>query len=360
MKRICFFVGCMSQGGGTEHMTQLVANMLAKQKYEILVLSKKDKKGVPFYPLDDSIRYEVLNNKPYLGLKSILEDILTLRKFLKDNRIDILVCADVALGLFAIPASLCMNRMRLIFWDHFNVNYDVGNKRMQRLREAALRFGDYYITLTPEDKEDIQKRNKKCCHIVNIPNICMYDLSETPYNTNSKCILSAGNMLNVKGFDMAIEVASIVSQHHPEWQWHIYGDGPELEELNKLVANKKLSDFVKFKGRVKSLKNAYENAAFFVMTSRSEGFGLVIAEAQSFHLPVVAFDVPYGPRNLIDDKNNGILVEPFNIKRMAKEVIRLIEDKELRLLYSQNAAVRFNDFSEEKILLDWINVIEDE
>lgn len=360
MKRICFFVGCMSQGGGTEHMTQLVANMLAKQKYEIFVLSKKDKEGTPFYPLNDNIRYDVLNNKPYRGPKSILEDILILRNYLKYNRIDILVCADVALGLFAIPASLCMHRMKLIFWDHFNVNYDVENKRMHHLRKAALRFGDYYITLTPEDKEDIQKNNKKCCRIVNIPNICMYDLSKTPYNINSKCILSAGNMLNVKGFDMAIEVASIVSKQYPEWQWHIYGDGPELDNLKKLVVNKQLSSFVKFKGRVKSLKEAYENAAFFVMTSRSEGFGLVIAEAQSFHLPVVAFDVPYGPRNLIDDKNNGILVEPFNVKHMAKEVIRLIEDKELRLLYSQNAAVRFDDFSEEKILIEWINVIEDE
>lgn len=357
MKRICLFVGSMGLGGGTEHMTQVLANALARKSNCVYVLSKKDKTENPFYDLDSNIKYDVLDNDKYSGVKSIFKDILLLNRYVKKNKIEILINADVALALFSLPLAILSPKVKLVFWDHFNVSYDVANKRMSKYRQLALNYGDLYVTLTPQDANDLQWLGNKHCAIKYIPNICTYNESSEQYKLDSKLILSAGNMLPVKGFDLAIEAAEIIFKKHKDWKWEIYGDGIELETLKQKCKERGVDKYIHFPGRVKNLESAYKNAAIFVLSSKSEGFGLVLVEAQAFHLPIVAFDVPYGPRNVIRDGINGYLVEPFNIEKMASRINELIEDAEKRNEFAKMSTIDLKRWSEQSIVDEWITVL---
>lgn len=357
---ICFFAGAMNNGGGTEHMTQLVANALAEQKkYKVYILSKSDKGEKPFYPISDYVEYQVLDNAPYKGVGTLLKDIFLLKKYIRLNKIDILINVDVLLGIFTLPLKILCPNLKQIFWEHFSVHYNNNNKRMNWIRNLALKIGNAYVTLTKEDAIELDKRVRKHCVLTNIPNICTYEPSNKLYSMESKTILSVGNMLRVKGFDYALDVAKIVFQKHPDWKWEFYGDGSELEMLKKKSVKLGIDDKVLFMGRVKNLEKAYEKAALYVMTSRSEGFGLVLTEAQAHHLPTLAFDIPYGPRNIIYDNKNGFLVEPYNVDTMAKKICELIEIPSKRKCFSDNACCGLNRFSSRHVIENWEKLLEE-
>lgn len=350
---ICFFSGGMNRGGGTERMTQLLANALSERSgWKVSVLSKSDKGEPPFYPLSETVSYAVLNNGPYHGVRTIIKEVFLLRRFVRERQVDILIDVDVALGLFSLPLKVLVPRMKQVFWEHFSVRYDTGNPRMEKLRRAALRCGDAYVTLTGQDAAELSARKPRC-RVVDIPNVCTYPLSEDGYDPSSKIILSAGNLIPVKGFDLALEAASIVFARHPDWSWHIYGDGSEQERLKAQAEELGIAEHVRFMGRTKRLSEAYRSAAMYVLPSRSEGFGLVLAEAKAFRLPTVAFDIPYGPRNIIRDGVNGTLVPPYSVEGMADAILALIEEETLRIRYSAQSQLGMERFTEEAVAEQW-------
>lgn len=360
MKNVCFFTGTMSHGGGTEHMTQLVANELARtQKYHVFVLSKCDRIGNPYYVLDTNVTYDVLDNTPFKGWWSVLKDICLLRRYIKKYRIDILINVDVGISLFSLPLTLATPSLKQVFWEHFSVCYSAGNKRMEKLRMLALKYGRAYVTLTPEDADSLLARGTGNCSVRSIPNICPYPVCTEDYDTKSRVIISIGNTIPVKGFDMAIQVAGKVFKKHPDWIWKIYGAGSSLGDLREQVKRVQLEKNVLFEGQVKNLVPVYKDAAFLVMTSRSEGFGMVLAEAQAFHLPTIAFDVPYGPRNVIENGVNGFLIPPFDIDQMVSRIEELIENNQLRINFSSKATMKLNKLSITNVIGEWDRLLEE-
>lgn len=358
-KRICIFAGNMNNGGGTEHMTQLLANELAlDEKYEVYILSKSGKGESTFYPLNPRIKYHVLNTKKYRKGVSLIKDVWLLRKYIKANKIDILINVDVSLAIVSLPLEVICPSLKQVFWEHFCVRYDSGNTRMDFLRKNALRFGEAYVVLTPEDVIELQNFTKFQSKIVHIPNICSYSLSKKSYDLNSRTIISVGNMLKIKGFNYALGAAQNVFRRHPDWNWFFYGDGSELESLKRLTIDLKIENNVRFMGRVKDIQTAYEQASICVMTSVSEGFGLVLIEAQAHNLPTVAFDVPYGPRNIIKNNVNGFLCEPFDADEMADRICELIEDREKRKSFSDMAICNLNEFSAQRVARRWKELFE--
>lgn len=350
---ICFFSGGMNRGGGTERMTQLLANALSERSgWKVSVLSKSDKGEPPFYPLSETVSYAVLNNGPYHGVRTIIKEVFLLRRFVRERQVDILVDVDVALGLFSLPLKVLVPRMKQVFWEHFSVGYDADNPRMGKLRRLALRYGDAYVTLTEQDACELSKGRHRA-EVTAIPNICSYALQKDGYDITSKVILSAGNLIPIKGFDLALEAASLVLPHHPDWSWHIYGDGSEEKRLRQRAKELGLEESVRFMGRSKSLEAAYRSAALYVLPSRSEGFGLVLAEAKAFRLPTVAFDIPFGPRTIIQDGVNGSLISPFDVQAMAEAILALIEDKALRIRYSEQAQLGMKRFTEKAVVDKW-------
>jgi len=127
---------------------------------------------------------------------------------------------------------------------------------------------------------------------------------------------------------------------------------------NELEAGGVLSQ-VHFKGNVKGTENIYPRHGMYVMTSRYEGLPLVLLEAKQYGLPIVSFNCPTGPSELILDGKNGYLVENYNVEQMSQLINKLIENKELRINFSKNSMLDTDKFSKEKIIQQWVELIEE-
>lgn len=351
---ICIFNGDMSRGGGTERITQVLANGLSdRREFKIFVLNLSNERGESFYPLCEAVQFRTLNSS---GIKN---KIFELRHFLKKEKIDILIDVDIMLGIYAFPATFLQKRTKIISWEMFNIRNDIGSKHTKMIRKICLRRSAYYVNQTKGDMDAFINEMPVKCPITYIYNPCEIDDTYTEYNVESKTIVTAGHFFYTKGYDLAVEVAKKVLKKHPDWCWKFYGDGKELENIKKKVCEYELEKNVIFCGRTSHILDELKKAALYVMTSRTEGFGLVLTEAKSCNLPTLAYDIDFGPREIIDDGVSGYLVAANDLEAMAKKICELIEDKEKRVLFSRRAKENCEKFTKEVFMSKWITVIEE-
>ena len=132
--KICIFNGNMSRGGGTERITQILANALAQEvDYEVCVLNCNNESGVSYYPLDERVQMHILPNI------SLLRKMLALRQFLKRNKIDVIINVDVMLSIYSLPATFGI-KTKVIAWEMFNIANDIGSKNTKLIRKLSLRY----------------------------------------------------------------------------------------------------------------------------------------------------------------------------------------------------------------------------
>ena len=160
-----------------------------------------------------------------------------------------------------------------------------------------------------------------------------------------------------KGFDNLIKSWEIINEKHPDWQLHIYGSGNN-EEYQNLAIDYGLKEKVFCHSTTKELYDKMLDSSIFILSSRYEGFGLVITEAMSCGLPVVSFACPCGPKDIITDGKNGYLVEPENVEALTERICHLIEHEELRKEMGKAARKRAEDFQEDKIMQKWVDLFE--
>ena len=353
MKSVCIFNGDMSRGGGTERVTQLLAHSLLKAgRYEVWVLNLNNKTNSSFYPLDKNARFFTL---PPGGL---VKKALSLLSFVRKNKIDALINVDVMLGLFSLPISLLRPKTRLVFWEMFNIRNDIGSKNTSKIRSLALKKGAYYVTQTRGDMEAFMREMPVKCPITHIYNPCPVDEGYSGYAEDSHVIITAGHFFFTKGYDLAVEAARLVFVRHPDWRWEFWGDGVNMEKIREKVFEYGLENNVLLCGRAADMTPVYKRAAMYVMTSRTEGFGLVLTEAKAHNLPTIAYDVDFGPREIIEDGVSGFLIEAFNTEKMAGAICELIEDRRKRLSFSEHARDNLDKFSTDAFAEKWTGVID--
>ena len=352
MKHICIFNGDMSLGGGTERITQVLANGLVElSEYHITVLSKTNTKGVSYFPLDERIFFASLEGKTVIGW------IWSLLKFVYLNNVDVLINVDVMLGIFSLPVKVLKPWMKVISWEMFNLRNDIGTKNSKTIRKLALWLSSYYVTQSKGDMEAFKTEMPVHCPLTYIYNPCPSNPDYTDYDMNSKTIVTAGHFYYTKGYDLAVEVAHLVFERHPDWRWEFYGDGVEMEKIRERIKEYHLENNVILCGRTKDITSAYKRASMYVMTSRTEGFGLVLTEAKACNLPTLAFDIDFGPREIIEDNISGYLVKDFNIKEMADRICDLIDNPDKRLAFAQMAQNNLKNFSQNQFIESWNKVL---
>jgi glycosyltransferase involved in cell wall biosynthesis/uncharacterized membrane protein YkoI len=204
--------------------------------------------------------------------------------------------------------------------------------RRPELRETiARRYRgvDAVVVLTEQDAGAYREALDDAVPVVCIPNAVTPPGGPASALTGPR-VLAAGRLTPQKGFDLLIRAFARVVAVHPEWTLRICGGGRSRRALERLIAQEGLAGHVELAGPVTGLREELEQASMYVLSSRFEGLPLVLLEAMSKGVPVVSFDCPTGPRELVDDHVNGILVPPRDVAGLARGMLELIEDPELR------------------------------
>jgi len=164
--------------------------------------------------------------------------------------------------------------------------------------------------------------------------------------------VAAGRLARQKGFDRLVAAWALVARKHPDWRLNIFGAG-EPEALQARIDKKKLTDVVTLKGFTDEPYQRFAESAIYAMSSRSEGFPMVLLEAMGCGLPLVSFDCPTGPADIIQDGRNGLLVRDGDIKGLAAALNRLIDDPELRRRMGATGVELAKDYAPARIATRW-------
>ncbi|MEU6816139.1 stealth conserved region 3 domain-containing protein [Streptomyces sp. NPDC046860] len=169
----------------------------------------------------------------------------------------------------------------------------------------------------------------------------------------TRTVVIAGRLVAEKQIDHALAAWAIVARHHPDWQLRIFGDGPLSGALRRQIDMLGLHDCVQLNGNSRHLAEEWAKASIATLTSRNEAFGLVLAEAHAAGVPVVSYDSPNGPREVVIDGRTGILVPPGDTEALASALMLLIQDDELRRDMGAAALASVNRFAPAVVTAHW-------
>ena len=358
MKKICFVNYDMTVTGGVEQVTTTLANAFCRD-YEVFIFGIFGRGGKVPFDLDPRIHYYAHLTEDCRIRKRITRVFGTFRRFIKENRIDVVFMMENHPALTVSPVRF-FTRAKYVFCDHGALMNEWEKKDITAFRFWDSLIAHRTVTLTERTRRDYIERfhtnPKKIQSIYNWINPEILK-SRRPYDGASRRIITVGRFSEEKGYDMLIEVAKKVLPHHPEWEWHLYGTGDTLEEIRKKAEEYGLGGQIVFEGNVKDAYRFYSQYAFLVLPSYREGLPLVLLEAKACGLPMVSFDVTTGPGEIIDDGEDGYLVPPCDLDMMAEKIKILMEDGSLRERFSANTQSNIEKFSRDKIYRQWQELI---
>lgn len=358
MKNICFLVGNLNNAGGTERVTTLITNALAQKNYQVSILNLADG-SKPFFELVPNIKTYSLYPEKISFKKNFFGAVWRIRKFVIQQQIDTLIVVDSISCVFTVPALFGLG-VKHICWEHFNFNVDLGVKYRNWGRFLAAKYCDHVVTLTNRDRELWVKGIKDDqinAKLVTIPNPNPYE-NVNSYSEREKVVIAVGRLTSQKGFDLLIKAWAKLSREDNQWILKIIGSGEDEETLKFLAKEHNVCSSVEFIAATKNIESFYSQASIFCLSSRYEGFGMVILEAQAFGLPVVSFDCDCGPSDLIQHGKNGYLVPCEDFNELSKNLAKLMAlSKDDFIEYSKNSYLNANRFNVNNLLNLWLDIV---
>lgn len=376
-------VYCLPQiyhAGGIERIVISKANYLADiLGWEVTIITTEQKGNSSYYNLSSQISvidldldYESLLSKPLLRRlwgKFCLQN--KHKKRLKD--VLIRIRPDVTISTFTNEVTiLCgindgsKKVLETHFSRHFKVIYSrlkhrsIINCWLQKIKEYyderyIIPKYDKFVVLTEEDKNNWEQVVK---NVVCIPN--MLTLS-SPLQSEciNKKVIAVGHLDINKGFDRMILLWKDIVKKTQGWQLHIYGEGEEKNNLLKIIDMHSLRDCVFIHKPSKDITKCYKESSLSLMTSISEGWGLVITEAMQCGVPVVCYGFKCGPKDIIKNGEDGFVIEENNHREFIDKVVYLMNNNEQRIIMGKKASINIQRFSAENIMPKWCSLFKD-
>lgn len=359
MKKIALVKWILDDSGGGERVAVSLANELTK-KYEVHLIGITTKQSDLFFGIKSQVKYSNFFDHRVRLSKNILKISKMLKKYFLDNEIEVAFGIGIFSNIFLSLSGIGIST-KVVLCDHTNsitANREL-SKKVQRY--VGTKLADKIITLTQEDRKNyIRKYGISENRIAYIYNWKENRLSNIPYNDESTKIVTVGRFDYQKGYDYLIQVAKKVLAKMPDWTWEIYGSGKqdEVDKIRDLITENDLQDKLVIKGLEKNQDLIYGDKGIYVMTSRYEGLPLVLLEAQQYNLPIVSFRCPTGPSEIVEDGVNGYLIDCYDTDKMSEKLLELMKNDDLRQSFSDHAKDTMDKFDKNKILNQWIELIE--
>jgi len=329
---------------------------MARQGDEVTVVSVFHESDTPLYPLDSRVRLEFVTGRHYgldLGMAKRLS--LVARQVKKIASWPSLRDADRIISQKFLASSLAFLagwKKKTFACEHYK--YGMYNPAVRFLRDRMYRGFRALVTLTENDRSAFMHHGVKRVHVVEN----MVSIRPLPFGgAGSRRMLSVGRLDRQKGYDLLLEALSRVEKSLlAEWKMDIFGDGPERESLEKQRETLALTDCVTFHPFTAEVEKQYASHAFYVMSSRFEGFPMVLLEAAAAGLPIVSFACKEGPETLLKN-GGGLLVEAENTVALAEALTRMMTDEELRETLSRESGQVIAPYTPEAIYVKWKTIL---
>lgn len=219
------------------------------------------------------------------------------------------------------------------------------NRKVSRL--------DAMVLLTQQDADSWTEAKQTFV----IPN-AVPQIPERCSSLENKQVLMVARYNDAKGYNYMVEAWQQVHERHPDWTLNVYGSGELHDDVIRWIQQHHLSNSMVLHEPVDHIMERYLQSSILVMSSRYEAFPMVLLEAMACGVPCVSFDTPHGPRNIIRDGEDGLLVEYLNPQALADGICRLIEDVSLRKQLGANARRNIQRFSQEAVMRQWMDLFD--
>lgn len=348
-------VSDLNNGAGIERVCSMLANGLSESGYKI-VLATITPSERPFFPLNKNIQIISLSSLLNCRLCRIPNTIYQIRKLLKKERIDTVIAVDTLCALFTVPATLGLP-INHIAWEHFNFKSNLGQRKRAIARKLAARYCDSIVTLTERDKKYWLEGTHHKSQITAIANPCPFPVQKYIREENTKIVLAIGRLNHQKGFDLLLEAWIQVNKVMPDWKLKIVGNGEERAKLTEIIEKNKLFSSVELVGSTNNVSIYYQQAEILCLSSRFEGFPMVLLESLAFGLPVVGFNCDTGPSEILEG-TGSILVPENDVNKLALSLTELMNCQKTRLMISLKSKDKAKLYQPENIIDQWIALLE--
>ena len=374
--KLVYLTPALYMAGGVERVLTLKANYFVEHyDYDITIILTEGIDKPFFYPLSPKIKVINLDinfeelwtcsfikkifvylKKQRLYRKLVEAELMRLRPDITVSllRREINFLTDIKDGSKKI-GELHVNRAnyRNFEADDANCVKRIFAKFWMRNLVSKLKKLDSFVVLTNEDRQAWPE-------LLNV-SVISDPLSFVPTQVSmmaEKRVMAAGRYVYQKGFDLLLQAWSIAEKTHPDWQLAVFGDGDRTQYQKQMRELGIDSNRCHLNGPTSNIQQEYVNSSLFVFSSRFEGFGMVLIEAMACGLPVVSFACPCGPRDIVKNGEDGILVENGNVEAMADALSRLMGDDTLRRSMSQSGIMNVRRFNIEQIADCWRTLFE--
>lgn len=339
---LLFIINSLKNKSGSERVAIELANKLGTlDNFKVTLLSRDTNRNDAAYPISNNVNIISLNG-------NLFDFYNKLKKHIAVNNYDHVVVHNM--GKLSLLCAFLPKLKNLVILEH--VSFVSRPKNIQLLSKIFYKRIDQVVTLTRNDKVQFDKFHS---NVMVIPNFSPFPVAKTR-NNDSKEIVTIGRLTDQKNYIHLLKAWKEIYNLIPDWKLNIYGEGEHLQLLTDYIKQNSLQN-VLLKGVTSNIQKVYEQSAFFVMSSKYEGLPMVLIEAQSFGLPIVSYNCPYGPSDVISSNENGLLVEDQNVQKLADAILKLASSPDLLQKFSQNSLLNAANYQPEQILQMWIDKV---
>ena len=371
MKIVYIYTALVTVGGADRVVTEKANYLAEKMGHDVYIITDSQNGRQPVFPLSDKVKHIDLNinfDKQYhhglavrayyyFSLMHLYKKRLT--NLLNEIKADVVITTlgrdlDFLTKLKDGSKKVGESHIAKQYTRNFHLleargfPYKQIAKYWRRKQEKAVKRLDAFVVLTQYDAESWS--HIKVAEI--IPNSLPFYTEESSL-LDEKQIITVGRLSEQKGFDLLISAWSHIAKRHPDWKIHLYGEGELENKLRTQIAQNLLENSFIIHKPVKDIKKEYLKSSIYVMSSRFEGFGMVLIEAMACGVPCISFDCPHGPSFVIKHGKDGILVENGNIKQLAEAISTLITDTDKRIAMGKTAKQNILRYSQGNIMRQW-------
>ena len=357
MKKILFIIPALSNGGA-EKVVSKIASELVKKNYKVSIIVFYDCENK--YEIDENIEVLNLSN----GFKNDYEKIskvkrlLKIRRLIKDNNPNVIIPFLHYICIYTFISLLFSKyRKKIIFTVRNNPKFS--NKKIIKFKNLLQKFIRKIIVQNKGQRLLLSNREQKRSFIIPNPIDERYLEYKKEFSNIPKHIISIGRLTDQKDYPLTINAFSNVLKKYPNLIYHIYGKGEDKDKIEGLIKELKLEGKVILEGFTTDINKVYENADIYLMTSKFEGMPNALAESLAVGIPSISTDCEFGPSDLIDNEDMGILVKEHSIEAVENALLNMIENYNMYISKSKYVKERMKErYSLDKITDEWVKVLE--